>query len=88
MMEFNNDYIENYKKSIGYEFLEMSVEELSLEFGTDRLCWAFIMWTYKKIGLIVEISVVLITAKTQKGRKNAKGFDQHFAPLRNLAPLR
>lgn len=53
-MQFDHDYIEKYKKGISKEFLTKSIEQLKKEFKTDRLCWSLIMWTYKRIGLVVE----------------------------------
>ncbi len=53
-MEYNKVHIDNYIQAITNEFLTTSVEEIKKRFDTDRLCWAFIIWTYGRLGLLVE----------------------------------
>lgn len=53
-MEYNKAFIENYIEAVSNEFLTSPVEEIKKRFNTDRLCWAFIIWTYGRLGLLVE----------------------------------
>ncbi|MCP4475376.1 MAG: C40 family peptidase [Gammaproteobacteria bacterium] len=52
-MEFNNIDIDNYKKRVSEEWLLKSVEDIKKEFMTDRICWAFVMWTYSKLNIFI-----------------------------------
>jgi hypothetical protein len=53
-MEFNNIDIENYKEQIVKDFMLKSVEEIKKEFSTDRICWAFVVWTYRTLNIFTE----------------------------------
>ncbi len=48
--------IEEYKKRVVEEIMikPASLEELKTEFNTNRLCWAFVMWTYNTLGIQIE----------------------------------
>lgn len=53
-MKYNKAFIENYIEAVVNEFLTTPVEEIKKRFDTDRLCWAFIIWTYGRLGLLIE----------------------------------
>ena len=53
-MKFSKHDIEIYSDRMRKDFMTKTIEDLKKEFNTDRLCWSFIMWTYKRIGLVVE----------------------------------
>ena len=53
-MEFNKNDIEDYKKRIVEDFMLKSVDQIKKEFSTDRICWAFVMWTYRSLNIFIQ----------------------------------
>lgn len=53
-MEFSKHDVDIYSDRMRADFMTKTIENLKKEFNTDRLCWALVMWTYKRIGLLVE----------------------------------
>lgn len=46
--------IEEYKQLVINTFMIKSTEKIIEEFKTDRICWAFVMWTYRILGIFVK----------------------------------
>jgi len=53
-LEFNEKQIEEYKELVVNRFMTKPLTKLREEFETDRLCWAFVMWTYRKLNIFIE----------------------------------
>ncbi len=53
-MKFLEQDIENYISSVASEFITIPPSELKKTFETDRICWAFVMWTYKKLNIFID----------------------------------
>ena len=53
-MVYNKQDIEEYKKLVVDKFMIKSLGDLVKEFETDRLCWAFVMWTYKHLNIFID----------------------------------
>ena len=75
-MEFSEQDIEIYSDRMRKDFMTKSIVELKKEFSTDRLCWALVMWTYKRIGLIVESEeeLKLLASKFHRVRENEQPY--------------
>ncbi len=58
-MEFDKAKIDEYKEKVIKDFMVLSMEDIKKEFKTDRLCWAFAMWTYRYLKIIIKDEIVL-----------------------------
>lgn len=53
-MEFKEADIWEYKEKAINDFMLKPIEEIKAEFNTDRICWAFVMWTYRQLNIFID----------------------------------